>query len=190
MASSVRICNLALGRLGAARITSLTDNTAEAKLCNLFYEEIVEEVLVEGAWATAIRRADLNATSNTPEWEYSYEFQLPTNPKCLKVLTINDLAAGEREYVIEGDKLLINDSDVEITYIAKLTDSEGFGPSLKRCIVNRLAAELAFPITGSAQVAKEMYDLYEQELAKHLAIDGQQGSGERTESRDLHEVRS
>ena len=34
MTSKVQICNMALSRLGASTITSLTDNTTEANLCN------------------------------------------------------------------------------------------------------------------------------------------------------------
>ena len=38
MTSVVGICNLALTKLGAARITSLTDDTKQARALNAIYE--------------------------------------------------------------------------------------------------------------------------------------------------------
>ena len=189
MASKVQICNLALARLGAARITSLTDNTAEAKLCTLMYDDLAEEVMVEGAWSSTINRASLNQTTNTPSYGYDYEFQLPTNPFCLRVLAVDEDIPGDNSYRIEGDKLLYNSSTVKIKYIGRVDDTQSYDPMLKRAIVSRLAAELAYPITGTAQVAQQMLDLYLRHVAEGLSVDGQQGSGEETSSPDLHDVR-
>ena len=61
---------------------------------------------------------------------------------------------------------------------------------LKRAIVSRLAAELSYPITSDPAVIQQMYDLYAVHVSEGLAIDGQQGSGDLTRSRDLHDVRN
>lgn len=189
MSSKVQICNLALGRLGASRITSLTDNTAEAKLCNLFFDDVAEEVMLEGPWTSTIQRATLNRTVNTPVFEYSYEYQLPTSPKLLKALAINEETPGNYAYKIEGDKLVTDLSSVKLLYIARLDDTEAYDPMLKRAITSRLTAELAYAITGSASLAEKWQKKYEQDVMDGLAIDGQQGSKEFLITPDLTDVR-
>lgn len=189
MASKVQICNIALARLGASRITSLTDNTAEAKLCNLLFNDIADLVMVEGSWSTTIRRASLNLTSNTPAFGYTSEFQLPTNPFCLKLLSINDVTPGDEDYRIEGDKLLANITSMKVRYIARITDTQSYGPFLTQAIISRLTAELAYSITGQANAAERWMQQYELDVRKGLANDGQQGSNEQTVSPDLLNVR-
>lgn len=189
MASTVRLCNIALARLGAARITSLTDNTSEAKLCNTLFDVVAEEVMSEGMWTSTINRATLNRTTNTPAFGYTYEFQLPTSPKALKVLSINEDTTGTYGFRIEGDKLLANVSTMKIQYIGKIEDTESYDPMLQKAIVSRLTAELAYPITGSSAVSERWWAKYEQDVADGLANNGQQGSNLYIASTDLNEIR-
>lgn len=189
MASKVRLCNVALSRLGAARITSITDNTAEAKLCNVLFDQVAEETMAEGQWSSTISRSVLNQTTNSPSWGFTYEFQLPTNPKSLKVLSINEDTTGTIPFRIEGDKLLSDNSAISIKYIGIITDTESYDAMLKRAIVSRLTAELAYPITGSSALTERYWTKYEQDVSRGLASDGQQGSNEYTTSPDLGDVR-
>jgi hypothetical protein len=53
MASDVAICNTALNRLGANTITSFTENSKEARLCNAEYEGIRDQVLRSHPWNCA-----------------------------------------------------------------------------------------------------------------------------------------
>lgn len=189
MTSKVKICNLALSRLGAATITSLTDGTAESKLCSTFFDDLAEEVIIEGSWTSTIQRASLAKTTNTPTFGYSNEFQLPVDPKCLRVLNIDEDAPGGIDYRIEGDKLLSDSSSIKIRYIANLTDTEDWDPMLKRAFVSRLASELAYPLTGDERKQEIEFQRYEFFLERGLAIDGQQGSKEQIDATDLLSVR-
>lgn len=189
MSSKVQICNLALAMLGAARITSLSDNTTEAKLCNTLFDDLADEVMIESPWASTVRRAVLAQTTNDPTYGFDEEYQLPTNPFCLRVLSINNEAAGVIPFSIESDKLLISADAVSIKYIARITDTQSYGTALTRAMVARLAAELAYPITGSAAVSSQMYEKYEFILRRMLAIDGKQGSAEIITATTLTDIR-
>lgn len=189
MSSKVSICNYALSRLGADRITSLSDNTAEARLCNALLEDAIKEVLVAGDWRFASKRASLNATTNTPTFEYSYEFQLPTNPVCLIVREINEENAGDYEYSIEGDKLLADISTMKIRYTAYITDSGSFSPMFEECLKLKLCALMCLNLTGNSALIQTFEALYENKLGHALSYDGQQGSKEFVSSSDLHDVR-
>lgn len=55
----VTVCNLALARLGDARIVTLADATPEGQFCSLFYSPTLEEVLRSHPWSFATVQAKL-----------------------------------------------------------------------------------------------------------------------------------
>lgn len=178
MASKINICNIALQKVGANRITSLDDGTAEANFCSTVYDQIVEEVISEGAWSAAIRRASLAQTTNTPAFEYTYEYQLPVDPRCISVVEINACLASEVPYVIEGDKLLCNETSAQIKYTVFLTSSSSYGVFLTSAIVARLAWELSYNFTGNASLVADYEQRYMLQLQKSLASDALQGTAD------------
>jgi hypothetical protein len=63
--TAVSICNMALGLLGAdGTITALTDNTQNARICNLFYEPARQTLLRSHPWNFATARV-----AAYPEWD-------------------------------------------------------------------------------------------------------------------------
>lgn len=189
MTSKVQICNMALSRIGAATITALTDNTAEAKLCSTLFDDLADRVMMQGSWTSTITRASLVQTSTTPTFEFTYEYQLPTDPKCLKVLGIDEDTIGRTEYKIEGDKLLTDSSSIKIRYIGQLTDTEDYDPLLVEAIEVLLASYLAKSITGSTVDADRLRQEYFELVDRNLALDGQQGSKDSLISDDFTIVR-
>ena len=180
---------MALSRLGASTITSLTDNTTEAKLCNTYFDTLADRVMLQGSWTSVIKRASLARTTTTPTFDFTYEYQLPVDPKCLKVLNIDECSPGEIDYKIEGDKLLTDETSVKIRYIAQLTDPADFDPMLTEALEVLLASYLAMPITGDKPLARELRQEYFELVQHNLAIDGQQGSKEQVVASDLTEIR-
>lgn len=195
MVSKTDIANQALTQLGAKRITSITDGTPHAQLVNEIIDDVIKEVMIDGAFSSTIRRASLNATSNTPVFDFNYEYQLPTNPKCLRVLAIEDGVGnflqylpdleGETDYRIEGDKLLTDSTTAKIKYIAYITDTGSYDQALLMAIKAKLTAELAYPITGSGTLAERLYTKYERVLARAKSIDGQNGNSIKLNMDDL-----
>lgn len=189
MASKVQICNLALSRLGASTITALNDNTTEAKLCSTFFDDLADRAMIQGSWTSTIRRVGLPKTTNTPSFGYTFEYQLPVNPKCLKVLAVNEEISGCIDYRIEGDKLLTDENSIKIRYVAQLTDTESYEPLLTEAIEILLASYLALPVAGDKVLAAQLKEEYFKLVSHNLAIDGQQGSKDIVNSLDLIEVR-
>ncbi len=189
MSSKVDICNMALSRLGANTITSLTDNTVEAKLCNTFFDILADRVMMQGSWSSTITRVDLAQTINTPSFGFAYEFQLPVDPKCLKVLNVDEALPGSITFRKEGDKLLTDESTIKIRYVAQLTDTNDWDPLLTEAFEVLLASYLAGPITGKADLAASLKKEYMDFVNLNLALDGQQGSKDEIVVNDLIEVR-
>ena len=66
MATEVSICSNALRRLGDDPITSLTDDTERARLCNSFYPDARDAVLRLHTWNFAVTRASLAQLAAAP----------------------------------------------------------------------------------------------------------------------------
>lgn len=183
MPSVVDICNEAMDLLGAATITSLTENSKEARLCNRKFDAVRDSVLRAHPWNVAISRAALAANSTAPAFGFTYQFPLPTDPYCLRVLSFwnsnvnNELAAYDSNimFKIEGRSILSNENDCRIVYISRVTDTEQFDPLLSTTIAHRLAADTAYAITGSNSVSQQMFALYESRLKEAKGVDSMEG---------------
>lgn len=145
--------------------------------------------MIEGEWTSTVRRRALAQTTNTPAFEFTYEYQLPVSPFCLKVLNIDEAPIGSGKYKIEGDKLLSDAIAVNIRYIGKLTDTEDYGILLQKAIVSKLALELSYRLTSDKTLSNSLSIDYERALINGLSGDGQQGSKDTISTPDLTEVR-
>ncbi len=176
MATEVSICANALRRLGDDPITSLTDDTERARLCNAFYAPARDLVLRAHPWNFAITRATLAQLSDTPAFEYSYQYALPTSPLCLRVLQMEfqDYIYKIEHLEGQGRVLLTDESPARILYIAQITDPTLFDALFVDTLTARLAADLAYPVTNSAKLQEQMEVLYIRKLKEARAIDGQE----------------
>ena len=197
MPSVVDICNEAMDLLGAATITSLTENSKEARLCNRRFDTVRDAVLRSHPWNTAVTRAEIARDSTAPAFGFTYQYTMPTDPYCLRVLSFwnsnvdNEIAAYDSQvmYKIEGRKILSNEGTCKITYIGRVTDTEQFDPMLSNTIAHRLAAETAYAITGSTTVAQQMQALYEQRLREARSMDGMEGYPDKIIADDFVNIR-
>ena len=130
------------------------------------------------AWTGTTRRASLAVIDTTPAYEFTYAYQLPTNPYCLQVLSVSDSYSTDFPWRREGDQILTDVTSLAITYSARITDTSQYGPHLTKTLTYCLASKLAKPITGSTQEAKYFLELYNDTLEKCRAMDCTQGTSE------------
>jgi hypothetical protein len=173
--SDVDICNMALYLLGAESIQSFEDNTDRAKVCKLWYSKSRDTVLRAHDWNFAIKRETLAADSDTPENGYDYQYVLPTNPYCLRVIELNDDPTVD--WVVEGRRLLTDETEAIIKYIARITETGTYDSLFMECLAAKIAEVLAMPITKSPQIMKSMHDLYVTKLAEARGLNaGERGA--------------
>jgi len=180
--SNVEICNIALTGLGANNIMDLTENTEEARKCNVLFENLRDEMLEGHLWNFAIKRSsDLALSATSPEWEFTNKYQLPTD--CLRVLKTNFESPiqstnrrNDRVWKVEQGYLLTDEGSVKIQYIAKVTDPTQQLRAFQTALAARLEAELAFSILQSASIAEAKWKLYEMKLRNAKALDAQEGT--------------
>ena len=185
MASEVDIASMALRKLGAEGITAFDDGTVRANLCRDFYPSIRDATLRAYPWNCSLTQKTLAADAEAPLFGYSYKFQLPVLPYCLRVLKVED----EPDFNIKGRYIHCDESSITIEYIARITDPGLFDSLLKEAIEARLAAELAWPITRTPELIKAMWDLYAAKLREARTMDAMEGTVESWESNALIDVR-
>lgn len=191
MASKVAIANYALaGELGKDQITALTDTTKAAEMVNLLFDITAQEVMAEGAWSSATKRQTLAQDATAPDWGYLYRYTLPTDPKFLGLLKVNELLPGDSIYSVESGFLLTDDTTMKIQYKIWQTDTEKWDMNLQRAVVLKLAAKLCYSLTGNVELKKTLLAEYQEALDSGLSLDATNSSDDDfTVTDDLKVVR-
>lgn len=164
--SPTDICNLALGHLGEARITSLDEDSVSARACTLHYNSVRDEVLRSHRWNFAQDRQVLSALEELPPFGWARQYELPAD--CLRVLEVNGSEAGDvisSEYIIEGRRILTNAEEVRLVYLRQVPDVSEFDALFVRALAVRLAIVLSETIRGTTQKTSELTQLYERVTA-------------------------
>lgn len=115
MATDLSILNAALTRTGSEAITSLDDDVAEAKVAAKNYDPIVLDALSSYPWRWATKTQALGLLSDTPNPPWRYAYQLPSDAKHLRTVTVDGMPI---EYEQQLNKLLC-DYGSDATVIAK-----------------------------------------------------------------------
>jgi hypothetical protein len=172
MASKVGMCNAALTKIGGNAILSLTEATEEGRQCNSRFDETLDFLLQSHPWNFAIHRATLVPITTAPDHEWEYQFLLPTNPYCLKLLFVY----LDHPHKVEGRYILCDSNAISITYIKRIADVNQLSPIFRELFAMKLAAELAYPIAGSTTKGESLLAEFKQGLRAARSIDAQEGT--------------
>lgn len=147
--SDVEVCNLAMQKLGAARIASLTEESTNAEECNACYDQLRKTEIRRHRWNFARKRATLAASAVAPDHEYDYAYPLPSG--CLRVLPPNDAEVDWQIESHEGQNAILSNwtAPLEIIYLADITDPTLFDDCFTEMLACRIAMQTCKKITGS-----------------------------------------
>lgn len=174
--SETSICKQALGRIGALQITNVeTDTSVQAVQCRLHYEPTRDALIRSYPWRFASARATLVA-GTTPDFEWSNAFTLPADFMAKKSIyeeRFSDI--NFRNYAIEGNEILTNETTMEFRYVKKVTDVSEFDALFVKVLVLLLADVLIGPLTGGdAKIQKKIDDALDELMPAVRALDGQE----------------
>lgn len=156
MASEVDICNLALQRLGAKTISSLSDDSTAARECNRVYAHARDSELRAHPWSFARARVALAADSTDPSFGYAKQYTLPSD--YIRILPTRD----QSDLQIENGKILTDETaPLNLVYIKRETDPNKFDQLFIDLLVARIARDLAEKITqskGKIEISQAIYE--------------------------------
>ena len=176
MATSViEICNNALLDLGEDAIMSLGDESKAAGLCNHRWPAVRDAVLRAHPWNCAMAQAELAAGTAAPLWKWEYQYVLPTDFLRITQLVGEDGTAIP-DWEIQGGIVLCNEAaPIFISYVRRETDPGKYDALLGETLSARLAATLAYPLSGSTSLAQSYWDVYQTKLAEARGVDAREG---------------
>jgi hypothetical protein len=186
MASEVSICNRALAMLGANTITSLTDGSTEANVCNAVYADARDTILRAYPWSCAIQRATLAQLTTAPVWGFDKAYSLPNDPYCIAVLDMKELTS----YRVEGRTLVCNTDTATIKFVARITDAGQFDPSFVFALATRIAAEISYALTQNRSLSNDMWAMSSTAIMDASIYDGSEVGSEDIIANVLEGVRA
>jgi hypothetical protein len=172
MADLIGICNSALAKIGAARITALEEGSKNASLCADLYERCRDDLLRAHAWNFATARAKLARLAEAPVFGYAYAYVLPANwIRCVSAQG-GESGGPELAYRIEGNSLLSNAEDVYLRYIRQVADANLMPADFREALACLLARELAVPIAQSNTLEEKLEARFRTRLRRARTTDG------------------
>lgn len=127
MASKVGTCNMALAHLGVlVTISNVdTEDSAEARVCRMFYEKTKNTCLTNFVWPFARKYKALSLVEEEPNDEWGFSYRYPND--CLFIQKIlsgirNDTLDSEVKFILAQDnagKLIYTDmNEAWVSYTA------------------------------------------------------------------------
>lgn len=173
--SDTEICNSALIKLGARRITSLDDDSKEGRLCKEQYPKKRDELLAAHPWNFAIKQVELAkfATDPLTGFGFSAQFQLPSD--CLRVWKTSFEDQTIEEWEVQGRKLLAKRDTVKIKYISRVTNVTEYTPLFTEALATLLAFDLSYALVQSTSLTNSLFQLYVTNLKDARSFDAQEG---------------
>lgn len=117
--SALSICSDALIMLGANPISSFTEGTDEASICDSLYPDVRDQALMVYPWTFSFKKTQLARLVTTPTNEFQYEYQLPADRLGSPRAVYNSGGLNQHpitSYRIIGNKLLTNQEVIFIDY--------------------------------------------------------------------------
>lgn len=177
----IEICNMALSRIGESPIEALSEASEAARKCNQFFEHDRRVVLRRYPWPWATRRVELAAMVDSPQ-DYLYAYRYPAD--CCYLRKIYSVAPDGHlmplpefvSYQIVSDAggmiIYTNEPRVIAEYTADIKDAEMFDEQFCEALSWKLAASIAFKLTGNAQIVQMATNEYER-LFLYAAADAE-----------------
>lgn len=185
MANETDFLNDALGQIGATYITAIDDESTNANHCQVFWPPLRRSLIRAHHWNFATARALLAQDVVAPISGFAFSYALPND--YLKVVeysgvlnTVTDIVIPSfpitSRYVIEGKKLLTNDTQAYIEYLKDVDNPDLWDPMFYQAASHWLASKLASAITKNEKTAQ--LKMQEATLLYGLAtsVDGQEGT--------------
>lgn len=158
MASNVTVASQALLLLRADTISSFADDSNEAEILAVMYEEHIKSLLSIYPWTFATKKRQLSQDSTGPINEYTYSHIIPAEALLIWALFNSDEVGVQpvRDYDIYGTdssrRIFSNYDTLYADYI--IYPDENVWPAyFMQFAIHSLAAYLAIPVTGNSDLA-------------------------------------
>lgn len=182
MASKIDIWNAALIRLGQKSVVSESEGSASAVLVRSRYDGVREALLVKVAPTFAKKRAKLPRLVATPEFGWTYFYQLPS-ADWLTNIGVWDRVDMPRDCEVDhqledGLKIATDAEEIWIKYIADVNDPNIMTPQFREALAAELASQIANRVNELSGRAEKMEQWARKALNDARSADSQSDSSD------------
>jgi len=167
--AQTRVANHALQKLGANLITSMDEDTREARTVKACYSILRDRELRAHSWNFSVKRAVLAPSATVPVFGFAKAFPLPAD--CLRVLP----PARDVDWSVENidgvSHILTNEGAVlNLRYVARITDEVAFDELFVDMLACKIAWHCCETITQSNQKKADVMEEYKDARAEARRI--------------------
>jgi len=173
--SPTEVCNMALGRFGARRISDFdTDTSVNAIQCRLQYAQTRRALIRSHWWGFAKTRVQLSQTT-APAFQWTYAYLLPSD--WLRLIGIyesgadNPIEESTETWEREGNTIISDMSTVYLRYIRDVEDPNSWDSLFVEVMVLSLARKLVIPLSQDLKMKKDIDDDLIPLMSKVRAMD-------------------
>jgi len=159
--STVQIANFALSKVGSdSTIESLTEDSTEAKECNLWLEHTRKQALAAYDWSFARVTKTLAAHGDDPTDLWGYRYVYPVD--CVKARFLENPSGSKADpvpYVVaqstDGTKSILTDlNEAKLRYTKDVTTPGMYTEFFIELLATMLGAHIAFPLTTKVRLSQ------------------------------------
>jgi len=186
MAVSIDVCNLALGEIRGDFITSIDDNTPEARACARFYPMCLKSLMEMHDWGFAsaiVTLAPLATNDRSGEWTYAYAVPADLG-KARRVLYPTTVVTSycyspfhhrddwpQIDFIVEKGTLYTSLDAALLEYTRNDLDDADMPAMFKKALSLDLASYLATYIRDDSRLKGELIQAAEVAEARAMADD-------------------
>jgi hypothetical protein len=179
--STLSILNNALTLCGASPVTSLTEDSVNARALNAVFEIARKDILAECKWNFSTTRSTLSTVASTTiAWFYTEEAYVYSRPTdALRIWEVSNQCSIWRE---EGDYIVSDTAGLGVKYTWDQTDVSKFPSYFVSAFIDKLCSDICFTILNSVPKAESF-------LAKYLKVSLPKAKSENSQIGTQQQVR-
>lgn len=153
--SITQVCNLALSRLGARRISDYeSDTTVEATSCRLHYELVRDGLLRRHQWDFAKDNKALSKLPAPASPKYAVAWQMPAD--CVRVIGVSVAGDSLSHFARHGRLILTDDFEtLRMEYVTNAVPISQWDSLFVQAVALKLAMSICEDIAQNPQKAQE-----------------------------------
>lgn len=183
--STTAIINYALVLCGTTTVSSITDNTPNARALNSVYEIARLDFLTECKWNFSTTRTTLaTVASSTISWFHVEEAYVYSRPSA--ALRIWEMSDDNAVWRVEGDYIISNTANLGAKYSWDQSDLSKWTPFAINAFIDKLAADISYTILNSPQKSEAFLKKYKSiSLPKAMSENSQTGTQQIVKDDDI-----
>jgi len=185
------VANEALSHIRVPAIVDIdADQSNTAMVLRKHFASVRDTSIRRYPWNFASRRAKLSKLVDAPAFGFCYQYGLPTDPWCLRVLEVNECDGKDGEWKVEG-RLILTDycSPIRVRYLARETAVANWDAQFRTAFAFALASACAPELAKDGAITESMSEQAQAAFLDAFPSDAIEGTADEVPESDVLRAR-